>query len=58
MMIGAGEIENMVLEALGLGQGLTSKEEEAAVRAAIRRVVYRPDTESIEMEFEPEPVDS
>lgn len=54
VMISAGEIENAVLEALGVGQGLTSKEEEAAVRAAIRQVVYQPATGLIEMEFQPE----
>ena len=57
-MISAGEIENTVLEALGVGQGLASKEEEAAVRAAIRQVVYQPDTELIEMEFKPKVSDS
>jgi hypothetical protein len=58
VIITAGEIESTVLESLGVGQGLTSKEEEAVVRAAIRQVLYQPDTELIEIEFEPKTADS
>ena len=54
VLVGAYEIESAVLEAAGVEQtGLTSKEEEAALQAAIRRVVFKADVGRIEIEFLP-----
>ena len=54
VLVNAPEIENAVLQAAGIEQtGLTSKEEEVALQGAIRRVVFKADTGSIEIEFEP-----
>ncbi len=54
VLVNAPEIENAVLQAAGIEQtGLTSKEEEVALQGAIRHVVLKADTGSIEIEFEP-----
>ncbi len=50
----AGVIETAVLSAVGLEKTeLSSKEEEAAVRDAIRRVVFSPETGRITIELQP-----
>jgi hypothetical protein len=53
-LVSAHEIETAVLQAAGIEQtGLTSKEEEVALQCAIRRVIFKADTGSIEIEFCP-----
>lgn len=53
----AHEIEAAVLQAAGIEQkGLTSKEEEGALRNAIRQVIFEADTGRIEIEFQPGPI--
>lgn len=43
-----------MLQAVGLEQtGLTSKEEETALRSALRQVVFKADTGRIEVLFQP-----
>jgi hypothetical protein len=52
--VNAPEIENAVLQAAGIEQtGLTSKEEEIALQCAIRQVIFKADSGSIEIEFAP-----
>jgi len=54
VLVNAGEIETAVLSAVGLEKaGLNSKEEEAALRNAIRRVVFDADGGRIKIEFQP-----
>lgn len=54
VLVSAGVIETAVLSAAGIEKAeLSSKEEEAAVREAIRRVVFSPDTGRIKIEFQP-----
>ena len=54
VLVSAHEIETAVLQAAGIEQtGLTSKEEEAALQCAIRQVIFKADTGSIEIEFCP-----
>ena len=54
VLVSAHEIETAVLQAAGVEQtGLTSKEEEVALRNAIRQVAFEADTERIEIEFKP-----
>ena len=54
VLVSAHEIETAVLQAAGIEQkGLTSKEEEVALQCAIRRVIFKADTGSIEIEFCP-----
>ena len=49
----AGVIETAVLSAVGIKKAeLRSKEEEAAVREALRRVVFSPDTGRTKIEFQ------
>jgi len=50
--VSASDIDNMVLSALGVGKGLTCPEEQAAVRAAIRQIVYDASTAKVEVEFQ------
>jgi hypothetical protein len=53
-LVSAGVIETAVLSAVGLEKTeLSSKEEEAAVREAIRRVVFMPETGRIKIQLEP-----
>jgi len=55
--VSAHEIETAALQAAGIEQkGLTSKEEEAALRNAIRQVIFKADTGRIEIEFQPGPI--
>jgi len=57
VLVSAHEIETAVLKAAGIEQkGLTSKEEEAALRNAIRQVIFKADTGRIEIEFQPGPI--
>jgi hypothetical protein len=53
--VSAGVIETAVLSAVGLEKTELSseKEEEAAVREAIRRVVFSPETGRIKVELQP-----
>jgi len=52
--VSAGEIDHAVLEAAGVKEKwLTSKEQEAAARGVIRQIVYKADTQRIEIEFQP-----
>jgi len=54
VLVSASEIESVVLQAVGLEQtGLTSKEEEIALRSALRQVVFKADTGRIEILFQP-----
>lgn len=54
VLVSAGEIETAVLSAVGLKKaGLSSKEEQAALQEAIRRVVFSADTGRIKIEFQP-----
>jgi len=54
VLVSAGVIETAVLSAVGLEKTeLSSKEEEAAVREAIRRVVFSPETGRIKVELQP-----
>jgi len=54
VLVSAHEIETAVLRAAGVEQtGLTSKEEEAALRSAIRQAIFKADTGRIEIEFQP-----
>ena len=52
VLVSASDIDNMVLSALGVGKGLTCSEEQAAVRAAIRQIVYDASTAKVEVEFQ------
>jgi DNA invertase Pin-like site-specific DNA recombinase len=51
VLISAHEIETAVLNAAGLEAGLNSKEDEVALRNAIRRVVFQPGVGRIKIEF-------
>jgi site-specific DNA recombinase len=52
VLVSAGEIDHAVLEAAGVkDKWLTSKEQDAAVRGVIRQIVYKADTQRIEIEF-------
>lgn len=54
VLVRAGEIETAVLSAVGLEEtGLSSKEEQAVLQEAIRRVVFSADTGRIKIEFQP-----
>ncbi len=54
VLVNAPDIESAVLQAAGVEQtGLTSKEEEAALRSAIRQVIFKADTGQIQIEFLP-----
>ena len=54
VLVSAGVIEMAVLSAVGLEKTeLSSKEEEAAVREAIRRVVFSPETGRIKIQLQP-----
>jgi hypothetical protein len=50
--VSADEIEGAVLSALAVEKRLVSKEQQEAVRAAIRQVVYHAATQKIEIEFQ------
>jgi site-specific DNA recombinase len=52
VLIAAYEIETAVLKAAGLEKGLTSKEDEAALRSSIRRVVFEARSGRIKIEFQ------
>ena len=55
VLVNAGKIETAVLSAVGLeSTGLSSREEQAALRGAIRRVVFSADTGRIKIEFQPD----
>jgi len=55
VLVNAGEIETAVLSAVGLeSTGLSPREEHAALREAIRRVVFSADTGRIKIEFQPD----
>ncbi len=57
LLVSAHEIETGGLQAAGIEQtGLTSKEEVAALRSAIRQVIFKADTGRIEIEFQPGPI--
>jgi Recombinase zinc beta ribbon domain len=52
VLVSAHEIETAVLEAAGVEQtGLTSKEEEAALRNAIRQVLFKAETGGLKSNF-------
>jgi site-specific DNA recombinase len=51
VLISAHEIETAVLKAAGMEAGLTSKEDEAALRSSIRRIVFQANTGRIRIEF-------
>ncbi len=54
ILVSVGVIETAVLSAVGLETTeLSSKEEEATFREAIRRVVFIPETGRIKIEFQP-----
>jgi hypothetical protein len=54
VLVSTHEIETAVLQSAGVEQtGLTSKEEEAALRNVIRQVIFKADTGRIEIEFQP-----
>ena len=54
VLVSAPGIESVVFQAAGLEQtGLTSKEEETALRSALRQVIFKADTGRIEILFKP-----
>ena len=50
-MISAHEIETAVLSEIGAGPKLTSKEQQAAVRAAVRAAVYDAPSGDVKIEL-------
>jgi hypothetical protein len=50
-MISAYEIEAAVLSEIGTGPKLTSKEQQTAVRAAVRAAVYDAPSGNVKIEF-------
>lgn len=51
VMISAYEIETAVLSEIGAGPGLTSKEQEAAVKEAVGKIVYDADSRKVRIDL-------